>query len=122
MSSFNDIMRQFLSDLTDVFPEDVAIQSSLESFEDIVRINFKKPAQMFAETIGPHLVKIMHHDESVFSELNMPGVDFQKLWKSDISDNTKNAIFCYLKQLLLLCAQKWECQNDWQTIYVKFKD
>lgn len=106
MSSFNDIMRQFLSDLASVFPEDIAIQTSLESFEDIVRINFKKPAQMFAETIGPHMVKIMHHDESVFGELNMPGIDFQKLWKSDISDNTKNAIFCYLKQLLILSVSK----------------
>ena len=106
MSSFNDIMRQFLSDLASVFPEDIAINSSLESFEDIVRINFKKPAQMFAETIGPHLVKIMHHDESVFDEIDMPGVDFKKLWKSDISDNTKNAIFCYLKQLLILSVSK----------------
>jgi hypothetical protein len=106
MSSFNDIMRQFLSDLASVFPEDIAIQTSLESFEDIVRINFKKPAQMFTETIGPHLVKIMHHDETVFDEINMPGVDFNKLWKSDISDNTKNAIFCYLKQLLILSASK----------------
>ena len=106
MASFNDIMRQFLSDLVSVFPEDIAIQMSLETFEDIVRINFKKPAQMFAETIGPHLVKIIHHDESVFEDLNMPGIDFKKLWKSDISENTKNAIFCYLKQLLLLCAIK----------------
>ena len=106
MVSFNDIMRQFLTDLADVFPEDIAIQSSLESFEDIVRINFKKPAQMFAETIGPHLMKIMHHDESVFDDIHLPGVDFKTLWKCDISDNTKNAIFCYLKQLLILSASK----------------
>ena len=106
MASFNDVMRQFLSDLAEVFPEDGAIQASLETFEDIVRINFKKPAQMFAETIGPHVVKVMHHDETVFDEIDLPGVDFKTLWKSNISDNTKNAIFCYLKQLLILSASK----------------
>jgi hypothetical protein len=100
--AFNDVMRQFLTDLADVFPENAAVQSSLESFEDIVRINFKKPAQMFIESIGPHAKKIMEHDDSVFNDMHFPGVDFKTIWSSDISSNTKHAIFAYLKQLLLL--------------------
>jgi hypothetical protein len=100
--SFNDVMRQFLTDLSDVFPENVAIQSSLESFENVVRINFKKPMHMFIEFVGPHAEKILHNDDTVFDNMHFPGIDFKKLWTSDISSNTKHAIFAYLKQLLLL--------------------
>jgi hypothetical protein len=103
--SFNDVMRTFLTDLSDVFPEDAAIQSSLESFEDIVRVNFKKPAQMFVESIGPHAARIVKRDESVFDSMHFPGFDFRPLWDSDISNNTKLAIWAYLEQLLVLSVK-----------------
>ncbi|AGE50202.1 hypothetical protein ATCVCanal1_484L [Acanthocystis turfacea Chlorella virus Canal-1] len=104
--SFNDVMRQFLSDLSEVFPEDAAISTALQSLDDLIRVNFKKPATMFLEAIGPHAQKIGAHDESVFTDMDFPGVDFKTLWNSGISHNTKNAIFMYLKQLLLLSVSK----------------
>lgn len=104
--SFNDVMRAFLIDLTEVFPENGSIQSARESFEDIVSINYKKPAHMFAESMKPHVEKIMRDDDTVVDDMHFPGIDFKQLWNSDISDNTKNAIFSYLKQLLILAWQK----------------
>lgn len=100
--SFNDLMRSFLVDLADVFPEDPAIQTSLQTFEDLVKANFRKPAAMFFEAIAPHAAKIAKMDESVFADMNFPGIDFKKLWDSDISSGTKNAIFSYLQSLLVL--------------------
>ncbi|AGE49522.1 hypothetical protein ATCVOR07043_538L [Acanthocystis turfacea Chlorella virus OR0704.3] len=104
--SFNDVMRQFLTDLAEVFPEDPAIVTALESLDDLIRMNYKKPAAMFLEAIGPYAQKIGAHDESVFADMDFPGVDFKTLWNSGISQNTKNAIFMYLKQLLLLSVSK----------------
>lgn len=100
--NFNDLMRSFLVDLADVFPEDPAIQTSLQTFEDLVRVNFKKPAAMFAESIGPHASKISVRDETVFADMDFPGIDFKKLWESDISVGTRHAIFSYLQNLLIL--------------------
>lgn len=102
--NFNDLMRQFLIDLSEVFPEDPAVQTSLATFEDLVRTNYKMPMKMFVEAIGPHAAKIAAHDETVFDDMVFPGVDFKKLWNSDISNNTKNAIFSYLKSLLYIAA------------------
>jgi len=104
--SFNDVMRQFLTDLAEVFPEDPAIVTAQQSLDDLVRMNYKKPAAMFLETIGPYAEKIGAHDESVFADMEFPGVDFKKLWNSGISQNTKTAIFMYLKQLLILSVSK----------------
>ena len=102
VGDFNEVMRKFLTDLSDVFPEDTAIQASLESFEDIVRVNYKKPLHMFAESMTPYAKKIADEDETMFDEMHFPGIDFKKLWNSGISDNTKHAIFAYLKQLLIM--------------------
>ena len=104
--SFNEVMRQFLTDLANVFPEDPAILTAKQSLDDLIRVNFKKPAAMFLEAIGPYAEKIGAHDESVFEDMDFPGVDFKNLWNSGISANTKNAIFVYLKQLLLLSVSK----------------
>ena len=104
--SFNEVMRQFLTDLANVFPEDPAILTAMQSLDDLIRVNFKKPAAMFLEAIGPYAEKIGAHDESVFADMDFPGVDFKNLWNSGISANTKNAIFMYLKQLLILSVSK----------------
>ena len=104
--SFNETMKQFLSDLSEVFPEDAAVSTALQTFDDIARVNFKKPAAMFLEAIGPYAEKIGAHDESVFEDMDFPGVDFKKLWNSGIGTTTKTAIFAYLKQLLLLSVSK----------------
>ena len=104
--SFNDVMKQFLADLAEVFPEDPAIVTALQSLEDLIRVNFRKPAAMFLEAIGPYAQKIGANDESVFADMDFPGVNFKTLWSSGISQNTKNAIFMYLKQLLMLSVSK----------------
>lgn len=102
--NFNTVMHAFLSDLTEVFPEDDAIQSSLNTFDDLVNVNYKKPQQMFAETVGKFSKQIIDRDEVVFDHLKFPGVNFKSLWSRDISVGTKHAIWSYLQQLTLLSA------------------
>ncbi|APC25715.1 hypothetical protein BST79_gp202 [Only Syngen Nebraska virus 5] len=104
-TDFNVVMRSFVLDLSEVFPEDPAIQSSFETFDDLVRVNYRKPLLMFVESIGPFAEYVANRDESMFLRMNFPGIDFKKLWFSDISDNTKSAIWQYISQLLLIAMQ-----------------
>ena len=101
--SFNVVMHAFLVDLTDVFPENDAIQASLENFDQLVKINFKKPQKMFIETVGKFAEQIAKRDETMFDHLKFPGFSFRDLWTSEISVGTKDAIWVYLQQLILLC-------------------
>jgi len=100
---FNTVMHAFLVDLTDVFPEIDAVQSSLENFDQLVKINFKKPRQMFIETVGKFAEQILERDEAMFDHLKFPGFSFKDLWTAEISTGTKDAIWTYLQQLILLC-------------------
>lgn len=100
---FNTVMHAFLVDLTDVFPENNAVQSSLENFDELVKINFKKPQKMFIETVGKFAEQIIRRDESMFDQLKFPGFSFKDLWTADISGGTKDAIWAYLNQLIFLC-------------------
>jgi len=102
---FNKVMHDFLVDLTDVFPENDNIQNSLETFNDLVKINFKKPQQMFMETVGKYADKITKRDEIMFDVLKFPGFSFATIWTDDISAGTKDAIWVYLNQLLYLCKK-----------------
>ena len=101
---FNTVMHAFLVDLTDVFPENDAVQASLENFDQLVKINFKKPRQMFIETVGKFAEQIIKRDEAMFDNLKFPGFSFRDLWTADISAGTKDAIWTYLNQLIFLCA------------------
>lgn len=102
--NFNTVMHAFLSDLTEVFPEDDAIQRSLNTFDDLVNVNYKKPQKMFVETVGKFSKQITDRDEVMFDHLKFPGFSFKSLWSRDISAGTKNAIWVYLQQLMLLSA------------------
>jgi len=103
--TFNSLMRSFISDLSEVFPEDPAIRSSFSSFDELVRINYRKPMMMFMDSVGQYAESIANRNENMFMHLSFPGIDFKKLWFSNISNNTKDAIWQYLSQLLLIAMQ-----------------
>ena len=57
------------------------------------------------ERLPKHFFDILYQNDEVFSngENNcefIPGIDFAKLWKEDISDNTRSVIWKYLQLLL----------------------
>jgi hypothetical protein len=103
--NFNTAMRAFLYDLAEVFPENNAIESSLESFDDLVKVNYKKPQQMFISAFAPFAEHVAQRDASMFAHLKFPGFDFNELWNSDISENTKQAIWVYVQQLMIIASQ-----------------
>jgi hypothetical protein len=102
-----DMMKQFLDELVETFPEEKCIQKYSTSFDILRKSNPRKCIETFMFGCNPLSEKIMTKNEDFFlsntddnqfiKELNL-----QKLWTVDLSDNTKNAIWQYLQTLFIL--------------------
>lgn len=102
VQAFNDMLKTFVQELADVFPDDRGISSFLGSMDDVVALDPKIPMNTFSNAVSPFSKQISARDESVFETIKFPGIDFQKLWHSDISEATKDAIWQYLNMLLVI--------------------
>ncbi len=104
VQAFNDMLKTFLQELADVFPEDKQISGFLGTLDDIAALDPNLPMNVFMKSIGPHAKQIAARDESVMQTLSFPGADIAKLWNSGISDATKDAIWQYLNMLLVVAT------------------
>lgn len=102
VQAFNDMLKTFLQELADVFPEDKQISGFLGSIDDIVALDQTLPMSVFMKSIGPYAKQIATRDESVMQTLNFPGANIATLWNSGISDTTKEAIWQYLNMLVVI--------------------
>lgn len=107
MSAWNDMMDQFLTELTKTFPEEPAIKKYKTSFELIRKANPRKVIEGFMESVRNFNDKIMSKDESFFLE-SADSIEFIKdlniknHWNDSLSTNTKDAIWQYLQTLTIL--------------------
>lgn len=104
VSAFNDMLEQFLTELMGTFPEEKSIKKYHAGFDVLRKSNPKKVVEGFMKTVGPVAQKIMNKDESILDD-NLDILDelsIKKHWNSDISDNTKGAIWQYLQTLYML--------------------
>lgn len=102
VQAFNDMLKTFVQELADVFPDDTNISTFLGSMDDVVALDPKIPMNTFTAAVSPFSKQISARDESVFDAIKFPGIDFQKLWNADISDATREAIWQYLNMLLVI--------------------
>lgn len=103
MQAFNTTLKNFMEELADVFPEEAQIRVFLEGLDALVALTPRAPMDMFVESLAPHSQLLMTKSPDLFDQLVFPGgIDFAKLWTTDISDNTRNAIWEYLHLLFLL--------------------
>jgi hypothetical protein len=107
LTAFNTMMRSFLTELVNVFPEEKQLETYLNGFDELVKINARKPLDLFINAMGPHIELVMAKDERLFEkDLGFMGeLQIQKLWaQEDLSQNTRDAIFKYLSTLCILSA------------------
>ncbi len=106
VQAFNTMLRSFLEELADVFPEETQISVFLEGFDPLVALTPRAPLDMFIAAMAPHAGLAMAKDPALFDNLQFPGgINFKKLWSSaDVSDATRDAIWQYINLLLLLCT------------------
>lgn len=107
VTAFIQMMGQFLTELRTTFPEETKLKTYESHFEMMKKMNPRKVVEVFMESVRPYQEKVMAQDEqfllnnaekiSFLNDLNIT-----RWWTADVSDNTKNAIWQYLKTLLTL--------------------
>lgn len=107
VTAFIQMMGQFLTELRTTFPEESKLKTYESHFEMMKKMNPRKVVEVFMESVRPYQEKVMAQDEqfllnnadkiSFLNDLNIT-----RWWTTDVSDNTKNAIWQYLKTLLTL--------------------
>ena len=106
-NAFNDMMQQFLDELVLTFPNEKKLVKYQNTFVLLRKANQKKPLKEFMETVGPFANHLMQKDEEFFQThaAEVPflnDLDIPRLWNSELSETTKNAIWQYLQTLYIL--------------------
>lgn len=99
------MMRNFLEELNQTFPEETKIAIVLDSFDELVRINARKAMEVFVAALAPHAALVTAKDPALFEQpITLPGgLDMSALWnKPDVDDATRSAVWSYLQMLFML--------------------
>ena len=100
VSTFNDMLEQFINELENTFPEEKAFKKYHTSYDIMRAANPRKCVDAFMSGVGKYSTQIMQKDDSffdIFTELPI-----NKYWNDDLSVGTKNAIWQYLQTLNVL--------------------
>ena len=106
VKTFNQIMDEFFNELIEIFPEESKIKVQYNLFQTLCKTNIRKPCNEFMLGSIPYLEKIAMKDEDFFVSPEQPkllkSMNISKLWSSGISDNTKDAIWRYIKSFFII--------------------
>ena len=108
VNAFNELVRQFVSELKDIFPEEPKIKKMYNGLDMVLSANVRCILDVFMANIGPFTQYIMDKDERLLIDSRIQMLDdmnFRKLWTPELSDNTKNAIWQYLQLLTAIGSQ-----------------
>ena len=104
--TFNRTLRQFLDDLKTTFPEltdsiDERYRSIDESTEEYI--------QWFDQHTSPHFALLTAKNDDVFEDNDtlflFPDINFSKLWRCNIDEKSREAMWKYMHLLLVLVSQ-----------------
>ena len=80
----------------------------------------------YIDSVSEYISKITKHDVSIFEENEelyfLNGVNFCELWNENMTSNTKNQIWKYLKTLFLIGKKVLETTDDINTIINNFQN
>jgi hypothetical protein len=103
---FNQTTDEFFKELIEVFPDETRIKVNYSLFQGLCKSNAKKPCNDFMFNSLPYLEQIAMRDDSLFTGSNRPEfiskMNFEKLWTSQLSVNTKNAIWKYIQSFFTI--------------------
>ena len=107
VAAFTQMMGQFLTELRTTFPEETKLKVYESHFDMMKKMNPRKIIEVFMDSVRPFQDKIMAQDEAFLLNNSdkitfLNDLNITKWWTADVSDNTKNAIWQYLKTLLTL--------------------
>ena len=100
VSTFTDMMEQFINELEQTFPEEKSFKKYHASFDIMRAANPRKCVDIFMKETSGYSTKFMQKDESVFDDF--AHLDIKKYWTPELSEATKGAIWQYLQTLHIL--------------------
>ena len=101
---FFDTLYELLTSLSLTFPEE---GPQLDRLRNVLRANEDvRSIKGIMRRIAPNSQEIEHRDERLFEKeaCLLPGVDFRLLWRQDISDTSRTALWQYLQMLNVMGA------------------
>jgi hypothetical protein len=97
------MMKTFLAELIETFPEENEFGTALATFEALSAITPRRPLEMFVSHMSPHSDALMSKDDRLFSSKLDIGFDLAAIWNAPgVTQKTKDAIWSYLQSLFLL--------------------
>ena len=102
--SFNAMLERFVEELALTFPERGELAMYQKVLGGLTTTNPDKPLQVFMAAIGPHADKVTSRDPTFFDDCPtlFGSLDIASLWRMDMSEATRDAIWQYLQALLTL--------------------
>lgn len=102
------VIKDFITDILNTFPEynDKLTENELEYLKDEPDISKLNIALEYFKSVYPErFFDILYENEELFKDKEkntffFKNIDFKNIWKSNISDNTKNIIWKYLQLIL----------------------
>lgn len=128
IKSFNALAEEFFSRMEQTFPDETKITIYKNIFLGM-KINIKKPVEMFMETLLPYGKEIMTRDEEFF--MQKEHVDKAQSFSGkmglvdrwiNLSDGTKNSIWQYVQNLYILGLSALELNEILDSVAKHFKN
>ena len=118
LKKFNNVISDLISELCELYPSDRDIKIFREKFNMITKVNNQMVLRGFLLHVYPHKQNIMNEDEKFFlsnaTDLVKDAADkddnvsitqalnIKKLWESNMTPETKSALWRYFKVLIKL--------------------
>jgi len=118
LKKFNNVISDLISELCELYPSDRDIKIFREKFNMITKVNNQMVLRGFLLHVYPHKQNIMNEDEKFFlsnaTDLVKDAADkddnvsitqalnIKKLWESNMTPETKSAVWKYFKVLIIL--------------------
>jgi hypothetical protein len=118
LKKFNNVISDLISELCELYPSDRDIKIFREKFNMITKVNNQMVLRGFLLHVYPHKQNIMNEDEKFFlsnaTDLVKDAADkddnvsitqalnIKKLWESNMTPETKSAVWKYFKVLIVL--------------------
>jgi len=108
ISSFNDLMTQFLEELCKTFPEDEKLYEAKMGFMLCRTTHPRWTMDEFMKSVKPCADKLMGKDESFFLEDAehmevLKDLHIKDLWNAEgVTDTTRNAVWQYMQNMYIL--------------------
>jgi len=106
-AAFNSMMDQFLSELSNTFPEEPNIAAYHTQFRGISQAAPDMPVFLFMKETMPFEEHIRTEDERFFLDPTvtpdfLKTLNIHRWWNAELSQNTKNAVWQYMKTLFFI--------------------